>query len=625
MGQEYHPIWDRNFKAYMGSYFEEKMPEYKSQEISNYVFSTIETVKPIMMLNNPRFLAMPNREVDYDKSIMVQHAIDYEWQRTKMFTQLLKALTTGLIFGSVPIALVWDAKASNGLGQIKPIIMSPFNVFADPLATCVDDAEYIMYACYKNVGEVIKAYPEKADLLMASTQAVTDEYLAYGKNTTNLKSDKAILYIEAFMRDYSTETEVIEENGEKVQQTMMKYPGGKSIVIAGDVLLSDDPNPYQDGKFPYTVWKCYDIPGKFWGESEVSQIVSPQKYRNEVINQILDSAKLTANSPWIVDKNAGVEKNSLTNRQGLVIRKNPGTDIHREQPAGLPAYISNIPDMLGRDIEQISGVYDVTRGERPTGITAAAAIQALNEQAQGRVRLKVQAMEQMLGELGSMWTSRMQQFWVTKRTIRIMGEQYTPNSNIDKAIGMGMQNPMAQGMSGAIDMMAKAQPDPYKPQFALVDKDDIDGDFDISVVGGSTMQQNKTAKLQMLIQLAQTQAEDGLPVIDRQTILENADVGNVKEILQRFQQLKQQQMEMQQQQMMQQMALQNQNPNIQSESEGNNSQQQAQPQDGQPDSLQQIISMISKMSPDEIAQLIKENPDVVPILEQIANQPNNQQ
>ena len=116
----------------------------------------------------------------------------------------------------------------------------------------------------------------------------------------------------------------------------------------------------------------------------------------------------------------------------------------------MPSYIRDTIEMLKNDIEIISGVFDVTRGERPGGITAAAAIQALNEQAQGRIKLKLQTFEVFIAEIGGLWLSRIQQFWVTARSVRIMGKD-------------------------------------YKVSFDTVSKDDIDGDYDVMIATGSTM------------------------------------------------------------------------------------------------------------------------------------------
>lgn len=576
--EELHRLWDKCFKAYTGEYFNNNRPSYVAKELSNYIFATVETVKPIMLANNPKFIALPRKEEFYEKSELVQEALDYEWKRTNMFRELHRAITIGLITGTVPISLIWDSTADKGLGQIKPLILNPFNVFVDPMATNIEDAEYIIYAAYKNVGQLINFAPDKAEEIKGQVVSHFDEWLTYGKDTTNV--DNTVLYIEAYFRDYSRE--LIDESEEGEKTTRLKYPNGRRVIIAGDVLLYDGENPYEDGKFPFEFWKCYEVPGRFWGMGEVEHIISPQESATNLINHVLDSARLMSNPVWILDKNSGIKKNSLTNRDGLVIRKNPGSEVRREQPPAMPAYVQNIISLLRDDIELISGVYDVTRGERPTGITAAAAIQALNEQAQGRIRLKIQTLEDTLSKLGAMWVSRMKQFWTTPRSIRVVG-------------------------------------DDYKVQFREFNPNDfVDGDWDIIISAGSTMAVNKTARLQQIIQLSQTIAEDGLPVVDRQTILENSELPNVKEILERFNNIKMQQQQQQQNAMLDQLALQDVQNQLQSNIEMSNTPMQQEipnQQIEQEQMINEVMQLIQNLSPDEIADLAEKNPEVAYVLE----------
>ena len=72
------------------------------------------------------------------------------------------------------------------------------------------------------------------------------------------------------------------------------------------------------------------------------------------------------------------------------------------------------------------------------------------------------------------------------------------------------------------------------------------------------MPTNKTARFQQLIQLAQTMAEDGLPMVDRRTLLENSDLGNVDEIIQRVTNIRQQQMQEQDMKQQQEILMQEQ-------------------------------------------------------------------
>lgn len=606
---EYHELWESLFDAHDGKYFNEKLPSYKSQNISNFVFSTIETIKPIMLANNPEFTVLPSDTLvseyvtgsqqapmltPYEKAVKANACLHYEWQRAKMFLKFHEGLTTALVCGTMIMFLGWDGK------NITNTLISPFNFYVDPMATSIDDAQYMMYAEYRSIKDVIEMKPELRTLIMKAAERPQDKYLAFNKETSNADASQNILYVEAYIRDYTMEVVEYEESeGVKVQESKMKYPNGRRVIIAGDVLIEDDENPYPD--MPFVIYKCYPVPGKFYGMGEAQQILSPTLYTNKIVNNILESARLNANPVWIVDKNSGVAKNSLSNRDGLVIRKNPGTEVRREAPPALPAYLLNLPTMLTSHIENISGVYDVTRGERPSGITAAAAIQALNEQAQGRIRLKVQHLENTIGELGNMWLRRIRQFWTNERMVKIIGD-------------MG------------------------QTKFEVVKPDDLDGDFEVEVFGGSIMSSNHTAKQQLMVSLAQTQGEDGLPMIDRQSLLENMGIPRVKEIVNRINMIKQQQMQMQQQQQeaqaqmamaqdmeakMQEMtaaapppgqpALQDNQTQLQSNGEDPVAQMDK-------EALLGIIQELQSMSPEELQAAIEADPRLKDVIEAIAEE-----
>ena len=52
------------------------------------------------------------------------------------------------------------------------------------------------------------------------------------------------------------------------------------------------------------------------------------------------------------------------------------------------------------------------------------------------------------------------------------------------------------------------------------------------------MPSNKSAKLDLMIRLAQTMGEDGLPMVDRRTVLQFVDMAGKQEMLQRIEEIK---------------------------------------------------------------------------------------
>ena len=106
-------------------------------------------------------------------------------------------------------------------------------------------------------------------------------------------------------------------------------------------------------------------------------------------------------------------------------------------------------------------------------------------------------MEEALSELATMWYARMQQFWKDDRIVRM--------ADINGKVTTG-----------------------------FLSKQDLTADFDIMITSGSTMPLNRNAMLDLMIRLSQTQAEDGLPMVDREAIMEFVPIGNKQQILERF-------------------------------------------------------------------------------------------
>lgn len=531
--------WKEYMSAYKGTYFQNKnLPDYKSNEISNHVFSTIETIRPIMTDNNPKFLAVPSTPQGMEFSADVQTALDYEWDREKMSLKLPAQLIPMLVYGNAVWFVQWDGKDGEyGNISIKPV--DPFNIFPDPLAESIDNSEFLVYATYRNANQIKQQFPEKASAIEGSR--ITMSELVAERDNNDTQDANQVLILEMWCRDWVTMDETIE--GKK----QLKYPKGRVITCLPElgILLSDKKNPYKDGKFPFVLMKNYDIPFEFWGVGEVEQVMSPQHYVNELTNQIIDNAKNTANMQWIIDKNSGIGQGKLTNRPGLVIRKTPGSEVRRDTPPAMPSYVREQIEVLKKDIQDISGVFDSLKGEQQGSVTAASAILALQEASQARIRLKIKLMEASLSELAQIVYSRMQQFWKLDRWVRVTDVEGNPS-------------------------------------FREIGAQVLSNDYDLKVMAGSTMPVNRNAMLDLMIRLAQTNGEDGLPLVDRKAVLEFLPTGDKKAITDRFAELQAQQQQAQQQQLQQEQQMQ---------------MQQAQQQKGELDQsvTEQVMSMLQQV------------------------------
>lgn len=471
---EYTKRWRSYQNAYNGEYFKNvNLPDYRSNMVSNYIFSIIETIRPIMLDNDPKFQAVARQPEGMNLSNDLQKALTYEWDRENVNEKLYRELINTLVLGNSVFFLPWDEHKE----QVSAIPVNPFNVFVDPLATSVDDADYIIYASYMNVDKLKRMFPDEKDNLSGSQ-------INYTELTADNKADaivnNQVLVLEIYDRGFETIDGI--EDGDESEDV---NPKGSVITLCPElgVVLSNVPNPYKDNRFPFVLIKDYDVPNKFWGEGEVAQLISPQKYMNELNNAIIDNAKATANTPWIVDKNSGIGQGMITARPGLILRKNPGSEVNRPNPPSMPTYVVNAVETFKDDMEMVSGVHNTLRGENATGVYTAQGILALQEAGQVRIRLKVKLLENALGRMANMWVNRMQQFWEEDRFIA------------------------TTKMDGSYDLK----------KFMV---STLEYDYDVSITAGSTMPVNRSAMLDLMIRLAQTQMPDGQMLVDREAVVQ---------------------------------------------------------------------------------------------------------
>ena len=537
--------WFKYLNAYNNDlYTNNNVPDYKSNYCNNLIYSTIESMRPIVFDGNPKFVCVPATAEALQYSKDIDTALDYEWYRTKMREKLISNSIYTFVLGTSIIMLPYVYSDNDEFdGNVCPIVVNPFNLYPDPLATSVEDAEYIIYATYEHENKLKKRYPEYADKIDGGD--IKYEELVNSRNE-NARITNQILLLEVWCRDYTTiEYEEVDKNGEKTKKKKFKYPKGRVIICAPELELvfEDKENPYESGRFPFFIFKNTNVPFQFWGEGEVKYLLSPQQAINDLSNQVIDNAKHTANMQWIIDKNAGIPKGELTNRPGLIIRKNPGAEVRRDSPPSMPMYVSEMITRNEQAIEVISGVHDITRGQTPTGIESASAIQALQEAANQRIRLKITLLEETLSDIGNEWLSRMKQFWKTNRTIPVEKPK-TASMPVGERNMFEMQMP--------IDM--EETENTY--DFVEISKDkQLSQKYRVKVVGANSIQINKASMLDLMIRLAQTPAEDGMPMVTRECVLDYLPNVNKNIIMQYFSKLKEEQMQREQTQMLNNQAM----------------------------------------------------------------------
>lgn len=556
--KKYDEHWLDYYKMFRGKQWKEQRPSYRHSEVINFIFQAIQSVVPIMTDARQRFDFLPEEPSDSEIAKILSEVAESDWERGNWLQKLAENIYDAHFYGAGLAGCGFDPKARMGAGQITYDTCDPFYCFPDPNARDVNEkGQFFIYAEPVDIDILKRDYPDKKDYIKPDLidliqgdktdldqvrfKSPTDnKTIVEGRSAYEAEYRNQCLKITCYVKsDEFDEEEKKNADGSVYYEQKLKYPNGRKIVIAGGVVLSDGPNPYEDGLFPYARLVNYILPREFWGISEVEQLESPQKIFNKLVSFALDVLTLMGNPIWKVGTGAGVDTDNLFNRPGLIVEATDINQVQREEGVQLQPYVLQLIDRMSNWFQELSGRTDVSQGSNPSGVTAASAIAELQEAAQTRIRLKSRNMDAFLQSFGQLYKNRVFQFYSAPRVVRLthnqnaqkyfkfhIDSQTMPDGTIQRTATVRNFNQDSNG-NFAEDLDAK--------QYM------IRGDFDVKVSTGSSLPFAKTQKINLATMLFDRHA------IDEPELLQATDYPNWEAVWQRVQERKQQEAQAQMQ------------------------------------------------------------------------------
>ena len=272
------------------------------------------------------------------------------------------------------------------------------------------------------------------------------------------KQDENLMLMVLIYEDHMRMHDILEQEAAE-QRVLGKKPKYKNFwrrsIWNCDILLEDGSPPVDDGMIPLVPIYAYKITKNIYGQGEIKNIIDSQKSYNDMDHSQYKQLRLSGNSGWLVDNTSGVEEDTLTNEEGIVITKNPDSNVQRLQPGVVSPQFETRKNSDKNDIATISGITEATQGKRPTGITAAQAIKYLQEQSIGRIRLKTRNLEEYtMLRLGKLVASRIVKYWTVERKLRVYDKEGTlqyVNFDPEKLTDLAYDVRMAPGSTAGLD------------------------------------------------------------------------------------------------------------------------------------------------------------------------------
>ena len=438
---KYDHKWLDYYKFFRGRQWKDSRPSYRHSEVVNFIFQAIQASVPIITDKQPRVEFLPQEPQDRVLSDILNEIKNNDWEAQNWLHTITEVLYDAHIYGIGYAKIEYDASLNFGLGGNVFESVDPFYCFPDPSARDVNqNGDYFIHAEPMDLSKIKKKWPKKAkhikpdlldvikgdrtDLSQMRFKSPTDNktYVETDTGGQSMGRDQALV-ITCYYKDESFDEKETEEGYEQ----KLKYPRGRKTVIVGNIVLEDVENPYEDGQFPYLRLQNYILPREFFGISEVEQLESPQKTFNMLVSYTLDVLTLMGNPIWIVDENSGVDVDNIYNRPGLIIEKHPGTEVRRESGVQLQPFVINVIDRMQSWFNEVSGSTDVSSGAQPGSVRTGNAIQALQDAAQTRLRLKSRLLDGFLSQLSYFYISRVFQFYTVPRVFKVIKNDAVPS------------------------------------------------------------------------------------------------------------------------------------------------------------------------------------------------------
>ena len=287
---------------------------------------------------------------------------------------------------------------SVSFGKGKTTALSPFEYAFPPNITRFDELPYIIRLRWRDKHYYEANHPELIGKLMWE-KSPNDRSLQIFKSLA-LTNDVGIGSQFAYLGAAGAHTVEGVTEYELWLKPTKEFPNGFVMRVAGDtnpVLIHAEeegipgPIPFKDVDgnplFPFMHAQYEHMGGRLYGRSALSPLIQKQDQINQLDSLIQLIIQRQANPVWIIPENAGIE--NLTGEPGLIIKWN----VLAAQGQGKPERIGGteiqqslfqLREQYIQDIEDLSGAFDIIKGQKPTGVEAFSALQLLVERSQSR-------------------------------------------------------------------------------------------------------------------------------------------------------------------------------------------------------------------------------------------------
>lgn len=297
-------------------------------------------------------------------------------------------------------------------GDIRVDVVSAFEVFVDPLAKTLDEAAHLVHAKLRRLDYFKQRYPERGHLVKPEGNIV--QSLQYEQRINSLNSAGPLQSGNPSEATRNAATEIA-----YYERRSKKYPRGRLVVIANGILLEDKQLPV--GEIPFAKFDDVLIAGKYFSEAVITHMRPLQDCYNTNKTKRMRWLELMLAGKYVAARGHGLAMEGLDNESGEVVEYDPvpnAQEPHALQPPTVPQYAFTESDVTEKEMYDIAGINEISRGQLPAAGIPAVGMQFLAEQDDTRVGVVTEQHEHAWARVGKLILLYANAFYKTKRKLK---------------------------------------------------------------------------------------------------------------------------------------------------------------------------------------------------------------
>ena len=375
------------------------------------------------------------------------------------YSEIVKMLWDSAIYGAGFLKCVWDQGLCDGLGDVSLKSTSPWCLYVDPFASCLDDAEYIIEVHTMTAAQIERRFPDVASSLIDEVEVTGDRdsdhippsqvanrqkqsglipidagqgpttWGAPGSAKRHRQSAQGVNVYECWFRENYAE-EVTPGDPTKPDPESVIVDQWRVVVWSGNRILLDElaENLFHANRHPYVRYVDVES-GEFWGSPLLRDLAPCQQAMNTLLAMGQNNIIYTGNPMMSAVKGSGADRTSIRNAPGQIIDVNGGPTGGQNiapkwiPPPNLPPALLELVGLWRDEIERIAGLSATQRGEVPSGRATDKQVQSGQEAGFIRIRSSQRNLEQTMRKAGELLANLVIINYDTPRFVAIVGQE----------------------------------------------------------------------------------------------------------------------------------------------------------------------------------------------------------